>query len=100
TGEPLPVEKSAGDPVTGGTVNTTGAFVMQTERIGADTLLARIVALVAAAQRSRAPIQRLVDSVAGWFVPAVLAVAAITFFAWALWGPLPALGYAIVNAVA
>ena len=100
TGEPLPVEKSAGDPVTGGTINTTGSFAMRAERVGADTLLARIVALVAEAQRSRAPIQRLVDAVAGWFVPAVLAVAAVAFIAWTLYGPAPALGYAIVNAVA
>ena len=100
TGEPLPVEKGSGDPVTGGTVNSTGAFVICADRVGADTLLARIVALVAAAQRSRAPIQRLADSVAGWFVPAVLAVAAIGFVAWAVWGPAPAFGYAIVNAVA
>jgi Cu+-exporting ATPase len=100
TGEPLPVEKSPGDPVTGGTVNTTGGLVMRAERVGADTLLARIVALVAEAQRSRAPIQRLADSVAGWFVPAVLVIAAATFVAWAVYGPPPALGYAIVNAVA
>ena len=100
TGEPLPVEKSAGDSVTGGTLNTTGALVMQAERVGADTLLARIVALVAEAQRSRAPIQRLADSAAGWFVPVVLAVAAITFAAWAVWGPPPPFGYAVVNAVA
>ncbi|HEX3538211.1 MAG TPA: heavy metal translocating P-type ATPase [Stellaceae bacterium] len=100
TGEPLPVEKSAGDPVSGGTVNTTGSFVMRAERVGTDTLLARIVALVAEAQRSRAPIQRLADSVAGWFVPAVLVVAVAAFVGWILWGPPPALGYAIVNAVA
>ena len=100
TGEPLPVEKGHGDPVTGGTLNTTGSLVMRVERVGADTLLARIVNMVAEAQRSRAPIQRLADTVSGWFVPAVLAVAAITFLAWALFGPPPALGYAIVNAVA
>jgi len=100
TGEPLPVEKSAGDPVTGGTINATGSFVMRAERVGAHTLLARIVALVAEAQRSRAPIQRLADSVAGWFVPAVLAIAGLSFLAWAAYGPPPALGYAIVNAVA
>jgi len=100
TGEPAPVEKRPGDPVSGATINQTGAFVMRTERVGADTLLARIVAMVAAAQRSRAPIQRLADQVAGWFVPVVVVVAALTFAAWAVFGPPPALGFALVNAVA
>jgi len=99
TGEPLPAAKTVGDKVTGATLNSAGSFVMRAERIGADTLLARIVALVAAAQRSRAPIQQLADRVAGWFVPAVMGVAAIAFIAWALFGPPPALGYALVAAV-
>jgi Cu+-exporting ATPase len=100
TGEPMPVEKSPGDSVTGATVNSTGALVIRAERVGSDTVLARIVAMVAAAQRSRAPIQRLADVVSGWFVPAVIAVAAIAFVAWSLWGPPPAMGFALVNAVA
>ena len=100
TGEPLPVEKSIGDAVTGGTVNGTGSFVMRAERIGADTLLGQIVDMVAEAQRSRAPIQGLVDRVAGIFVPAVLAIAIITFAGWMWLGPEPRLAYAIVNAVA
>src|SRR5213075_1223631 len=100
TGEPLPVEKSLGDKVTGATVNTTGSFVMRAERVGSDTVLARIVAMVAAAQRSRAPIQRLADVVSGWFVPAVLAVAVLAFIAWSVWGPPPAMGFGLVNAVA
>ncbi len=87
TGEAMPVAKAAGDRLIGGTVNGTGALVMQAERVGAATLLARIVAMVAAAQRSRAPIQRLADTVAGWFVPAVIAVATVAFVAWAVWGP-------------
>jgi len=100
TGEPLPVEKSIGERVIGGTVNGTGSFVMRAERIGADTLLGQIVDLVAEAQRSRAPIQGLVDRVAGWFVPAVLAIALITFVVWMWIGPEPRLAHAIVNAVA
>jgi P-type Cu+ transporter len=100
SGEPLPVAKSPGDAVTGATLNTSGSFVMRAERVGRDTLLAHIVAMVAAAQRSRAPIQRLADTVSGWFVPAVVAVAAATFVGWALFGPPPALGFALLNAVA
>jgi Cu+-exporting ATPase len=100
SGEPLPVAKAPGDAVTGATVNATGSFVMRAERVGSDTLLAHIVATVAAAQRSRAPIQRLTDKVAGWFVPAVVAVAVATFIAWAWFGPPPALGFALLNAVA
>ena len=100
TGEPLPVEKSVGDPVTGGTVNGTGSFVMRAERIGADTLLGQIVDMVAEAQRSRAPIQGLVDRVAGIFVPAVLSISVITFACWMWLGPEPRLAHAIVNAVA
>jgi Cu+-exporting ATPase len=99
TGESLPVDKTIGDPVTGATLNRTGSFVMRAEKIGADTLLARIVALVAAAQRSRAPIQQLADTVAARFVPAVLAVAAVAFLAWAIFGPSPAFGYALVAAI-
>ncbi len=100
TGEPLPVEKNAGDKVTGGTVNGTGGFVMRAERVGSDTLLAQIVNLVAEAQRSRAPIQGLADKVAGIFVPAVVAVAVVTFVLWFWLGPEPRLAHAIVNAVA
>jgi Cu+-exporting ATPase len=100
SGEPLPVAKKAGDRVIGGTVNQTGGFVMRAEQVGKDTMLSKIVQMVAEAQRSRAPIQRLADEVAGWFVPAVALVAVITFIAWAIWGPHPALAYALVNAVA
>ena len=99
TGEPVPVEKNPGDPVTGGTLNQSGSFVMRAERVGSDTVLARIVQMVAEAQRSRAPIQRLVDVVAGWFVPAVIAVAVLAFGAWTLFGPPPAMAYALVAAV-
>ncbi len=100
TGEPIPVEKTAGSRVTGGAVNGTGAFVMIAERVGGETLLARIVKMVSEAQRSRAPIQRLADAVASWFVPAVVVTAAITFVAWSWWGPEPRMAYALVNAVA
>jgi P-type Cu+ transporter len=100
TGEPLPVEKSPGDRVTGGTVNTTGSFVMRAERVGSDTLLAQIVRMVAEAQRSRAPIQKLADKVSGWFVPAVVLVAVATFVAWSVLGPPPAMGFGLLNAVA
>ena len=99
TGEPLPVEKRSGDSVTGGTLNTTGAFVMRAQRVGEEAVLSRIVDLVAKAQRSRAPIQRLADRVAGRFVPAVVAVAAIAFFVWLQLGPAPSLSYAVVAAV-
>jgi len=100
TGEPLPVEKSIGDKVTGGTVNGTGSFVMKAERVGNDTLLGQIVKMVAEAQRSRAPIQGLADKVAAIFVPVVLAVSVITFAVWLWLGPEPKLAHAIVNAVA
>ncbi|WP_050029423.1 heavy metal translocating P-type ATPase [Verrucomicrobium sp. BvORR034] len=100
TGESLPVEKQAGDKVTGGTVNGTGGFEMEAERVGSDTLLARIVNLVADAQRSRAPIQGLADKVASIFVPAVVAVAVLTFVLWYFLGPEPRLAHAIINAVA
>jgi Cu+-exporting ATPase len=100
TGESMPVEKTAGSKVTGATLNTTGSFIMRAERVGSETLLARIVQMVSQAQRSRAPIQTLADRVAGWFVPAVVAVAAITFVAWFVVGPQPRLAHALVNAVA
>ena len=100
TGEPLPVEKSAGEKVIGGTINATGSFVMRAESVGQDTMLSRIVQMVADARRSRAPIQRVADTVAGYFVPAVIAVAILAFAAWAIWGPEPRFAYALVNAVA
>jgi len=100
TGEPIPVAKSVGSKVTAGTLNQTGGFVMRAEKVGADTLLSQIVHMVAAAQRSRAPIQRMADQVAGWFVPVVILVAALTFVAWLAWGPSPAFSFALVAAVA
>ena len=100
TGEPTPVRKSVGDGVIGGTVNGTGSLLIEAEQVGDDTVLSRIVALVADAQRSRAPIQRVADAAAGYFVPAVLAVAAVTFVVWWLVGPEPAFAFALVNAVA
>jgi len=100
SGEPMPVEKRQGDPVIGGTVNGTGGFIMIVTKVGDDTLLSQIVHMVAEAQRSRAPIQRLADKVAGWFVPAVVLVAVVTFALWSWLGPPPAMAYAIVNAVA
>jgi len=100
TGEPMPVEKMAGDRVTGGTVNQTGSIVLEAERVGSETVLSQIVEMVAQAQRSRAPIQGLADKVASWFVPSVIAVAIITFILWALVGTEPRVAYAIVNAVA
>lgn len=100
TGEPLPVKKEKGDKVVGGTVNGTGGFIMEASSVGADTLLSRIVQMVAEAQRSRAPIQRLADQVSGYFVPAVVLIAIITFIVWFMLGPDPALAYAVVNAVA
>ena len=100
TGEPLPVEKATGDKVTGGTLNTTGSFLMEAEHVGSETVLARIVQMVAEAQRSRAPIQALVDKVSTYFVPAVLAVAVLTFIGWAWLGPEPRFAHAIINAVA
>jgi P-type Cu+ transporter len=100
TGESLPVEKEQGSRVIGATVNSTGSFVMRADRVGSETMLARIVQMVSQAQRSRAPIQRLADRVAGWFVPAVIAIAFITFLAWSFFGPEPRLAHALVNAVA
>jgi Cu+-exporting ATPase len=100
TGEPMPVAKAVSAKVTGGTTNQTGGFVMRTEKVGGDTLLAQIVTMVSAAQRSRAPIQHLVDQVSGWFVPGVIVIAALTFGAWLAWGPAPALSFALICAVA
>lgn len=100
TGEPLPVSKSKGDQVVGATVNQTGTFIMRTDKVGSETLLSQIVQMVSEAQRSRAPIQKVADHIAGYFVPAVLAIAVLTFIAWAIWGPDPAIAYALVNAVA
>jgi Cu+-exporting ATPase len=99
TGESMPAAKIAGDTLIGGTVNGTGSLVMRADKVGADTMLSRIVAMVAEAQRSRAPIQRLADTVAGYFVPAVLVAAVIAFIAWAIWGPAPALAFALIAAV-
>ncbi|MGM9489193.1 copper-transporting P-type ATPase [Ideonella sp. YS5] len=100
TGEPIPVNKAVRSKVTAGTLNQTGGFVMRAEKVGADTLLSQIVHMVAAAQRSRAPIQRMADQVASWFVPVVIIVAALTFVAWLVWGPSPAFSYALITAVA
>ncbi|HUG43784.1 MAG TPA: heavy metal translocating P-type ATPase [Acidobacteriota bacterium] len=100
TGEPVPVEKVEGDPVTGGTVTQSGSFLMKAERVGEDTVLSRIIQMVAEAQRSQAPIQGLADRVASYFVPAVVGIAVVTFAVWALWGPEPAMAYALVNSVA
>ena len=100
TGEPVSVEKQANDQVVGGTVNGTGALVMRAEKVGAETLLSRIVQMVAAAQRSRAPIQKLADTVAGYFVPAVVISSILTFMAWTVWGPDPSMSYALINAIA
>ncbi len=100
TGEPIPVEKGESDKVIGATVNGTGSLVIEAERIGSDTMLSQIVQMVAQASRSRAPIQNLVDVVAGYFVPAVVVIAVITFTVWSIWGPEPAMAYALINAVA
>ncbi len=99
TGESMPVTKSVGDKVIGGALNQTGSFVMRAERVGRDTMLSRIVEMVAAAQRSRAPIQRLADQVSGWFVPLVIAVAILAFAAWSIWGPEPRMSYGLIAAV-
>ena len=100
TGEPIPVSKVAGDTVTGGTVNGTGTLLIEAVNVGADSVLSKIVQMVAEAQRSRAPIQKLVDKVAGWFVPIVIVTSIITFIVWAIFGPEPAMTYALVNAIA
>ncbi|MEE8321039.1 MAG: copper-translocating P-type ATPase, partial [Gammaproteobacteria bacterium] len=99
TGEPIPVEKTVGEDVIGATINGTGSLVIEARRVGADTLLSQIVQMVAQAQRSRAPIQKLADLVAGYFVPAVVVASIITFVVWAIWGPAPAMAFAIINAV-
>ena len=100
TGESMPVTKAVGDTVIGGTINQSGALIMRAEKIGRDTMLARIVQMVAEAQRSRAPIQRLADLVSSWFVPAVVAIAMLAFIGWSIWGPAPSLAYGLVAAVA
>lgn len=100
SGEPVPVEKVDGDQVTGATINGTGSLIMEATRVGSDTTLSQIVEMVSNAQRSRAPIQKYADKVAGYFVPAVIAIAALSFLAWAIWGPAPALSYALIAAVA
>ncbi len=100
TGESMPVTKTPGSRVIGGTMNLTGSFLMRADRVGRDTMLARIVQMVSEAQRSRAPIQRLADRVAGWFVPSVIAVAALAFIAWSIWGPDPRMAFGLVTAVA
>jgi len=100
SGEPVPVEKVAGEPVTGATINGTGSLIIEATRIGSDTMLSQIVQMVANAQRSRAPIQKYADKVAGMFVPAVIVIAILSFISWATWGPDPALAYALVSAVA
>jgi len=99
TGEPMPVEKASGDKVTGGTLNTSGSFIMEAERIGSETMLAQIVKLVSEAQRSRAPMQRLADRIASYFVPAVIVIAVLAFFGWILFGPEPRFAHALVAAV-
>jgi Cu+-exporting ATPase len=100
TGESMPVAKTVGDKVSGGTVNGTGSFVMEAERVGSETALSQIIEMIAQAQRSRTPIQGLADKVAGWFVPSVIAIALLTFIAWVWFGPEPRYAHAIVNAVA
>ncbi|RME18508.1 MAG: copper-translocating P-type ATPase [Bdellovibrio sp.] len=100
TGEPIPVEKKAGDKVIGATINGNGSFIMKAEKVGADTLLSRIIVMVAEAQRSQAPIQKLADKVSGYFVPTVVLTSIITFIVWALWGPEPSMSYALINAIA
>ena len=99
TGEPMPVAKASGDPLTGGTVNQGGALTMRAQKVGGETMLAQIVALVAQAQRSKAPLQRVADKVAAWFVPAVVAIALLAFAAWAIFGPEPRFTHALIAAV-
>jgi len=100
TGEPIPVEKNMGDHVIGATINQTGSIIIEVEKVGAETMLAQIVQMVSEAQRSKAPIQRLADLIAAYFVPAVMAIAALTFIIWSIWGPEPAMAYGLINAVA
>jgi Cu2+-exporting ATPase len=99
TGEPVPIEKNEGDPVTGGTVNGTGSFEMKALKIGSDTLLAQIIEMVNKASRSKAPIQNMADRISGFFVPVVVIISILSFAAWAIWGPDPALVFAFANAV-
>src|SRR6185295_16269621 len=99
TGEAMPVDKTVGDTVIGGTLNQSGSFIVRADRVGRETMLAKIVALVAQAQRSRAPIQRLADQVSGWFVPLVILIAVLAFVAWSVWGPPPRLSYGLIAAV-
>src|SRR5690625_1836191 len=99
-GEPLPVDKAEGDPVSSGTINGNHSFLMRAEKVGSDTLLSQIIHMVNDASRSRAPIQNLADRVSAYFVPAVVIIAVITFIVWASWGPEPAYVYALVNAIA
>ncbi len=100
SGEPVPVEKTLGDMLTGATINGTGSMIMEAKRVGSDTMLSQIVQMVSNAQRSRAPIQKYADQVAGFFVPVVIGIAVLSFIAWAIWGPAPALSYALIAAVA
>jgi Cu+-exporting ATPase len=100
TGEPIPIAKTDGKKLIGATINGTGSLLMRADRVGTDTLLSQIVKMVSEAQRSRAPIQKLVDTVASYFVPAVVIISMITFIAWSLYGPEPAIAYAVINAVA
>ncbi|HAD98760.1 MAG TPA: ATPase, partial [Cryomorphaceae bacterium] len=100
SGEPIPVRKTAGDPVSSGTINGNQSFLMKAEKVGSDTLLSQIIQMVNDASRSRAPIQKLADKVSGYFVPIVVLIALLTFGAWAIWGPQPAYVYALVNAIA
>ena len=100
TGEPIPVEKTEGDKLIGATVNGTGSLLLVAEKVGGETLLSQIVRMVSEAQRSRAPIQKLADLVAGYFVPAVVVIAVMTLIAWGFWGPEPRLAHAVINAVA
>jgi P-type E1-E2 ATPase len=99
TGESMPVTRTVGDQVIGGTLNQTGALVIRAEKVGRDTMLSRIVQMVADAQRSRAPIQRMADQVSGWFVPLVIVIAILAFIVWGIWGPEPRFAYGLVVAV-
>src|SRR3546814_18775944 len=100
SGEPIPVEKNVGDELTGATINGTGSLMMEATRVGADTMLSQIVEMVANAQSSRAPIQKYADTVSGWFVPVVIGIAMLAFISWSIWGPAPAMSYALHAAVA
>ncbi len=99
TGESMPVTKTKGDPVIGGTINQTGSLIIRAEKVGDETMLSRIVQMVADAQRSRAPIQRMADSVSGWFVPLVILIAVVAFLIWSVWGPEPRMAHGLIAAV-